>query len=133
HRFMLHGIVPSSMISPAVIGKIIDVNLTPITIIGVLPHGFTGASSVQRSQDLFIPLSMQPIIFPEKSGSLLSDRGTWWIQVMGKLQPGTSLEHARASLAVGLDQASQSTTTVAKDQTTPPPQLLPGSRGWNYA
>jgi predicted permease len=119
--------------SPSVIGKTIDVNLTPITIIGVAPHGFTGASSVQRSQDIFMPLSMQPVIFPQKGGSLLSDTNTWWIQVMGRLQPGASLEQARASLAVGLDQAIQSTTTVAKDQTTPPLLLLPGSRGWNYA
>src|SRR5262249_12443644 len=87
--------------SPSVIGKPIDVNLVPITIIGVAPHAFTGASSVQRSQDLFIPLSMQPVIFPQKTGSLLSDRDTWWIQVMGRLQPGTSLEQARASLTVG--------------------------------
>ena len=119
--------------SPSVIGKTIDVNLVPITIIGVAPHAFTGASSVQRSQDLFIPLSMQPVIFPQKTGSLLSDRDTWWIQVMGRLQPGTSLEQARASLTVGFDQAIRSTTTVAKGQTIPPLLLLPGSRGWNYA
>jgi predicted permease len=119
--------------SPSVIGRTIDVNLTPITIIGVAPHGFTGASSVQRSQDLFMPLSMQPVIFPQKTGSLLSDRNTWWIQVMGRLQPGASLNQARAALAVDLDQAIQSTTTVAKDQTIPPLLLLPGSRGWNYA
>jgi predicted permease len=119
--------------SPSVIGKTIDVNLTPMTIIGVAPRGFTGASSVQHSQDLFMPLSMQPVIFPQKTGSLLSDRDTWWIQVMGRLQPGTPLEQARASLAVGLDQAIQSTKTVAKNQTIPPLLLLPGSRGWNYA
>src|SRR5580704_10334675 len=65
--------------SPSVIGKTVDVNLTPITLVGVAPHGFTGASSVQRSQDLFMPLSMQPVIFPQKTGSLLSDRNTWWI------------------------------------------------------
>ena len=119
--------------SMSVIGKTIDVNLTPITIIGVAPPGFTGASSVQRSQDLFMPLSMQPLIFPQKAGSLLTDSDTWWIQVMGRLQPGTRLEQARASLAVGLDQAIQSTISVGKDQTIPPLLLLPGGRGWNYA
>lgn len=119
--------------SPSVIGKTMDVNLTPITIVGVAPHGFTGASSVQHSQDLFMPLSMQPVIFPQKKGSLLADRETWWIQVMGRLQPNTPIEQARASLAVGFDQAIRSTMTVAKDQTIPPLLLLPGSRGWNYA
>lgn len=119
--------------SPSVIGKTIDVNLTPVTIIGIAPHGFTGASSVQRSQDLFMPLSMQPVIFPQKKGSLLTDRDTWWIQVMGRIQPNTSVEQACASLTVSLDQAIHSTMAVAKDQTIPPLLLLPGGRGWNYA
>lgn len=119
--------------SPTIIGKTIDVNLTPITIVGVAPRDFTGASSVQRSQDLFIPLSMQPVIFPQKTGSLLSDRNTWWIQVMGRLQPGISEEQVRASVAISLDQAILSATTVPKDRTIPPLLLLPGGRGWNYA
>ena len=119
--------------SPSVIGRTIDVNLTAITIVGVAPRGFTGASSVQRSQDLFMPLSMQPVIFPQKTGSLLSDRDTWWIQVMGRIQPGISEAQARASEAVNLDQAIRSTMTVAKEQTIPPLMLLPGGRGWNYA
>lgn len=119
--------------SPSVIGKTVDVNLIPITIIGVAPHGFTGGSSVQHAQDLFMPLSMQPVIFPQKSGSLLTDRDTWWIQVMGRLQPNTTIEQARASLAVSLNQAILSSMTVAKGQTIPPLLLLPGGRGWNYA
>jgi predicted permease len=119
--------------SPSVIGKTIDVNLTPITIIGVAQRGFTGASNVQQAQDLFMPLSMQPVIFPQKAGSLLADRDTWWIQVMGRLQPGISDEQARASLIVSLDQAIGSTMTMAKGQTIPSLLLLPGGRGWNYA
>jgi len=119
--------------SPSVIGKTIELNLTPVTIIGVAPRGFTGASRVQTSQDLFLSLSMQPLIFPQENGSLLSDAGTWWIQVMGRLQPGLSEESARASLNVSLDQAIRDTMTVSKDQTLPPLFLLPGNRGWNYA
>jgi predicted permease len=119
--------------SPSVIGKVVDVNLTPITIIGVAPHGFAGASHVHTSQDLFLPFSMQPVIFPQKSGSLLSDADIWWIQVMGRLQPGISDEQARASLAVSLNQAVQSTMTVPTGRSVPPLLLLPGGRGWNYA
>jgi hypothetical protein len=51
---------------------------------------------------------MQPVIFPQRKGSLLTDRETWWIQVMGRLQPNTPIEQARASLAVSFDQAIQS-------------------------
>jgi MacB-like periplasmic core domain len=119
--------------SPSVLGKSVDVNLTPVTIVGVAPPGFTGASRVQTPQDLFLPLSMQPAIFPRHARSLLSDRDTWWIQIMGRLKPGISDEAARASLAVTLNQATRSTMTVPEDRTVPPLLLLPGGRGWNYA
>jgi predicted permease len=119
--------------SPSVIGKTVDVNLVPVTIVGVAPHDFSGASHVHTAQDLFLPLSMQPVIFPQKTDSLLSDADTWWIQIMGRLQPGISDEQARASLAVSLNQAIRSTMTVSPDRSVPPLFLLPGSRGWNYA
>jgi hypothetical protein len=116
-----------------VLGKTVNVNLTPITIIGIAPPGFTGASRVQTPQDMFLPLSMQPVIFPRHTGSLLSDGDTWWIQIMGRLKPGISEEAARASLAVSLNQAIQSTMAVPKDRTAPTLLLLAGGRGWNYA
>ena len=119
--------------SPSVIGKTVDVNLTPITIVGVAPRGFSGASHVHTPQDMFLPFSMQPVIFPKPTGSLLSDADTWWIQIMGRLEMSTSDEQARASLAVSLDQAIRSTMTVPADRSVPPLLLLPGGRGWNYA
>jgi len=118
--------------SPSVIGKTIDVNLTPITIVGVAPHGFTGASNVQTPQDLFMPISIQPVIFPREKGSLLSDPDTWWLQIMLRLKPGVTQENALASLAVSLDQAVRATMVIVKDRTVPPLLLLPGGRGWNY-
>jgi predicted permease len=118
--------------SPSVIGKTIDVNLTPITIVGVAPHGFTGASHVQTPQDLFMPISIQPVIFPREKGSLLSDPDTWWLQIMLRLKPGVTQENALASLAVSLDQAVRATMVIVKDRTVPPLLLLPGGRGWNY-
>ncbi|MFZ0305744.1 MAG: ABC transporter permease [Terracidiphilus sp.] len=119
--------------SPSVIGKTVNINLTPVTIIGVAPQGFAGASRVHAPQDVFLPLGMQPVIFPQKTGSLLSNGDTWWIQILGRLQPGVSDDQARASLAVSLNQAVRSTMTVPADRTVPPLFLLPGGRGWNYA
>jgi hypothetical protein len=48
-----------------VIGKAIKLNLVPITIVGVAPSGFTGASHVEVSPDVFLPLTMQPVIAPK--------------------------------------------------------------------
>jgi predicted permease len=120
--------------SSAVIGKAVKLNLVPITIIGVAPKSFTGASHVAMSPDVFLPLSMQPVIAPKGTSSLLSDPDIWWVQVMGRLQPGISENSARASLAVTLDQAVRATMTVPTDGTLPPLTLLPGNRGWlSYA
>jgi predicted permease len=117
-----------------VIGKTMELNLVPITIVGVAPRSFTGASHVEVSPDVFIPLSMQPIIAPKGKSSLLTDPDIWWVQVMGRLQSGMSEESARASLAVMLDQAVRATMTVPKNGCLPPLSLLPGERGWlNYA
>ena len=109
--------------SPSVIGKTIDVNLTPITIVGVAPPGFTGASHVQTPQDLFMPISIQPVIFPREKGSLLSDPDTWWLQIMLRLKPGVTRENALATLAVSLDQAVRATMVIAKDRIQPVPAL----------
>ena len=118
--------------STNVIGKTIDVNLIPVTIIGVAPRGFSGASHVHAQQDLFMPLSMQPLVFTRGEKPLLSDADTWWIQIMGRLGRSANEEQARSSLAVGLAHAVRSTMTVSKDRTLPSLFLLPGGRGWNY-
>jgi predicted permease len=130
--------------SPSVVGKSVDLNLTPFTIIGVAPPGFAGASHAQVSSDVFLPLSMQPVIFPreEKSrafnpsgdASLLDNPKRWWVQIMGRVQPDVSEQAARASLDVTVNQAVRATMTVSEGQTTPALKLLPGSRGGlNYA
>lgn len=118
--------------SASVVGKTIIVNLVPVTIIGVAPKGFSGASRVHDPQDLFIPLSAQPAIFPRKAHPLRSDPQTWWIQIMGRLTPGISEAQARASLAVSLNQSIRSTMEAPADRTLPQLLLLPGGRGWNY-
>jgi predicted permease len=117
--------------SPAVIGKTIDLNLTPITIIGVNPPSFTGAASVQQSPDVFVPLSMQPVILPQRQGSLLVDKKLWWVQVMGRAKPGVSDSAALAALSVSLDQAMRATMPVPKDARMPELTLPSGSRGLN--
>ena len=120
--------------SESAIGKTIKINLVPITIVGVAPRGFTGASHIEVSPDVFLPLPMQPVIAPKGDGSLLNDSEIWWVQVMGRLQPGIEEKSAQASLAVTLDQAVRATMVVPKDRTLPPLTLIPGDRGWlNHA
>ncbi len=115
--------------SPDVIGKTIQVNLTPMTIIGVNPQEFTGASSVQISPDIFLPFSMEPAVAPNGAKSLLTNPDQWWVLVMGRIRPGVSDESARVAMDVVLRNAVLSTMAVEKGQSVPHFTLQDGSRG----
>lgn len=117
--------------SPDVIGKKIQINSTPMTIIGVNPPDFTGAFGVQTSPDIFLPFSMQPIAAPKFKSSLLTDNKLWWVMMMGRLKPGISTETARAALDVDLSAAVHATVDVGKDDELPRMVLEDGSRGQN--
>jgi predicted permease len=115
--------------SPDAIGKMIEVNLTPVTIIGVNPTKFTGASSVQISPDIFLPFSMEPAVAPNGTKSLLTNPEQWWVLVMGRMKPGVADESARAAMDVLLSNAVRSTMTVEKGQSAPRFAMKDGSRG----
>lgn len=115
--------------SPSVIGKTIQLNLIPITIVGVNPPGFTGGASVQFSPDVFLPFSMQPTLIPDRKGSLLEDPNEWWMSIMGRARPGVSDEAVRAAFAVWLEQDIRATVAVAKDASMPDFVLESGSQG----
>jgi predicted permease len=119
--------------SPDVIGRKIEVNSTPMTIIGVNPPAFTGAYEVQNSPDIFLPFSMQHIVAPKSSASLLTDRNLWWVMMMGRLKPGVSAQTAQAALNVDLTAAIRSTMEVRKNDEMPRVRLEDGSRGQNEA
>ena len=107
------------------VGKVIGQH-DSVTVIGINPRAFTGATSVQNSTDIFMPLSMIPLVKGElgRSGPLLSSRDLWWVQLMGEKQ-GVLLKQAQAALNVALSAAIRATTTVAKDDTMPRLE-----RGW---
>ena len=79
-------------LDPAILGKQIIVNDAPVTIIGVAEQGFEGLNE-EMSQDLWLPLSMAPVIRHSALG--------WGsLGLVGRLKPGVSIGQARAELAV---------------------------------
>jgi predicted permease len=120
--------------SPAVLGQTITVNQIPLTIVGVNPRGFTGAKNTHDSPDLFVPLSMQPVVDPKgRKGSLLTDSDMWWLNVVGRARPRVADRQAEAALNVELAGATRATMTVKPGQTTPRLALADGGRGLNDA
>jgi len=109
--------------------------MSPVTIVGVNSRGFTGAESVQVSPDLFMPLSMAPLMRGSigEPGSVLSSTDLWWLQLMARAKPGVSDEQARAALDVMLRAAIRGTMKVDKGGTLPRMEVEDGSRGLNQA
>src|SRR5208337_3877919 len=85
---------------PAIVGKTIQINLHPYTIVGVAPKGFHGCKSGLRS-DLWIPLGMDSEIW---GSNRINDRGVSWLQVLGKLAPGVDASQAVGELNVAMER-----------------------------
>jgi predicted permease len=86
---------------PGVVGRIVQVNKHPFTIVGVAPAGFHG-TLVFFSPDFFVPIVNQEQVAGINE---LNERGKRWIfSVMGHLKAGVSPAQAIADLnSIGAD------------------------------
>jgi putative ABC transport system permease protein len=80
---------------PDVLGKVIQLDRHPFEIVGVTPPWFTGLD-VDSTFDVAIPIGCEPIFHTDRSA--LDHRSWWWLRVVGRLAPGTSMEQAEAQL-----------------------------------
>jgi predicted permease len=98
---------------PAVIGKVVQANSTPVTIVGVLPAEFSGVQRVvDTAPDLTFPLALdsrvnpQPAPPPGVSTATRIERPTWWwLQIGGRLKPGVTAAQVEGNLQ-GVYQAT---------------------------
>ncbi|MBL8204846.1 MAG: ABC transporter permease [Blastocatellia bacterium] len=88
-----------------VVGKQINLNNRAFTVIGVTPSGFDGAGQVGSTQDVTIPLTMEPQLNDDPQRSSMYGAGRWWLRVMGRLQPGATPEQAQAQLEAAFQQS----------------------------
>ncbi len=91
---------------PSAIGHKLTLNYHPVEIIGVTPPGFFGLE-VGSSYDVAVPICSQAVLWSE--GTWLDEGTVWWLNVMGRLKPGSTPEKANAQLAVispGIFQAT---------------------------
>jgi predicted permease len=90
---------------PSVVGKQINLNNVPFTVIGVSARGFDGTMSVGTTQDVTIPLAMEPQLYVDKQRSNFNGAGVWWLRIMGRLKPGATAEQAQAQLENAFQQS----------------------------
>ena len=81
---------------PGIIGRTMRVNRQPVRIIGVAPKRFGGTLSIAQF-DLWVPLHSRPSLIPSEAGAWRS-RDYRWLDAIGRLAPGSSIELAHAEL-----------------------------------
>jgi predicted permease len=81
-----------------VVGKQINLNNLAFTIVGVTSQGFDGTQGVGTTQDVTIPIAIEPLMYIDRSRSYQSGAGIWWLRLIGRLKPGATAEQARAQL-----------------------------------
>jgi predicted permease len=79
---------------PDIVGKKVEINLHPYTVVGVAPPGFQGCKSGLRT-DLWIPIGMERQIW---GSNRLQDRSIAWLNVLGVLRPGVDHQQAENEL-----------------------------------
>jgi predicted permease len=88
------------------LGKRISMGKARLTVIGVAPPEFHG-ETVGDAPDVWVPMMMQPDVMPGRNW--LKDDETVvtrveWLQMMGRLKPGTTLAQAQANVSVVFQQ-----------------------------
>jgi predicted permease len=79
---------------PAVVGKNIQINRRPYTVLGVAPRGFHG-TEVFYWAEVWVPMMMQPEI---EGNSWLESRSAFNSWLAGRLKAGVTVEQAEANL-----------------------------------
>jgi predicted permease len=77
-----------------VLGRSLNINGEPVTVVGVLPAGFDGLVVGERA-DIVLPLAFEEILYPAHPRHL---PGSFWLTIIGRLKPGASLRAAQANL-----------------------------------
>ena len=82
--------------SPDAVGRTLSLNGHPFEIVGVAAAGFSGVQ-VGRAAEVYVPLCAMPIVHGGHGS--LDERSRWFLNVFGRLRPGTTAEDAGRRLA----------------------------------
>ena len=91
--------------NPTVIGKQVNLNNVSFTLVGVTPPGFEGTMQAGTTQDVTIPIALEPQLYVDRERSNMNGAGVWWLRIMGRLKPGATAEQARAQLEGAFQQS----------------------------
>ncbi len=116
--------------SPAnAIGQPILIDKHSFTVIGVTPPEFFGVDPA-AAPELFLPMRATMLLDRATAAKGYSDPNFYWIEIMGRLQPGATIQLAQSILAPRFQQWVNATAfNDAERARLPQLQLNPGTAG----
>lgn len=114
------------------VGQSILVDNVAMTVVGVTPPEFFGVDPAD-APDLFLPLHAIPLVDADVAQRMFHDHNFYWLEMMGRLRPGVSMEQAQAALAPRFHHWVASTATTEGERAKLPALLLnPGAGGLGF-
>lgn len=80
---------------PKVLGQTVRVYGTAVTIVGIAPKDFIGSGNPPVPPDLWIPLSAESVIMPQRTARNDQEER---LRIVGRLKPGATLAQAESEL-----------------------------------
>ncbi len=114
----------------AALGQTLVLNNAPFTVVGVAPRSFFGTDP-GVTPDVYVPLHTAPVVEPTRldRARVFNDPATGWLEIMARLQPGVTLEHAQATLAPPFQQFTEQIKASGRWLQAPTLTLVPGAQG----
>jgi predicted permease len=116
----------------SLVGKVLEINDLPLTIVGVAPPEFFG-ESFNSIPDFWLPISMQPQVM--QRSSILYDSSAHWLNIMGRLRAGVKRQQAQTGVSMQLRQmlsaqaGSKIPADIRQDIDSSYIQFTPGDKG----
>jgi macrolide transport system ATP-binding/permease protein len=101
--------------NPSVIGKQIQINGTSFTIAGVSAPEFYGVSP-ESKPSVFLPMANIGLTHPTDGQSMFREGTYYWIELMGRLKNGVTLQQAQSQLAGPFHGFVESTATKDRER-----------------
>jgi len=110
---------------PEVVGSTLYVSRKPYTVVGIAPEGFRG-HMVLANTDAYLPLMQSPSLNEGRNWS--ERRGSSWLQVLGLLRSGATVQEADAAAATVSRRLAEEypETNARKTVSVKPFGALPG-------
>jgi predicted permease len=118
---------------PSIVGSVFHIDNTPFTIVGITPPSFFGDTLRSEPPDFFLPLNSETLV-PQADAGDLNQADQYWLDLIGRIKPGSEPISIEAQMRVELKQwlLSHQSEMSANDRAKLPAQTLflrPGGSG----